>query len=94
MSNFDPNAILRGAQLTVVGGKHLQQTVACLDSLTDRIKPTEHYRIQNSLPPSTIDRLLWPLQLVSLSVSLSPFLYVLYVPFFHNHAKDDHLTTP
>ena len=23
MSNFDPNAILRGAQLTVVGGKHI-----------------------------------------------------------------------
>lgn len=58
MSNFDPNAILRGAQLTVVGGKHNQQTVACLRSLTDRSKPTEHYRTQNSLPLSTTDKLL------------------------------------
>ena len=24
MSNFDPNAIIRGAQLTVVGGEHVQ----------------------------------------------------------------------
>jgi hypothetical protein len=30
MSNFDPNAILRGAQLTVVGGKDVQPTVVCL----------------------------------------------------------------
>jgi hypothetical protein len=29
MSNFDPNAIIRGAQLTLVGGiAHLHQTVA------------------------------------------------------------------
>ena len=28
MSNFDPNAILRGAQLTVVGGLPLQNLAA------------------------------------------------------------------
>jgi hypothetical protein len=78
MSNFDPNAILRGAQLTVVGGKSVQSTVACLYSLTDTSKPTEHCRTRNSSPLSTTDRLLWLLQLVSLSVSLSAFLYAFH----------------
>jgi hypothetical protein len=27
MSNFDPNAILRGAQLTLVGGTHVRSVM-------------------------------------------------------------------
>jgi hypothetical protein len=32
MSNFDPNAILRGAQLTLVGGKSLSEAAEAADA--------------------------------------------------------------
>jgi hypothetical protein len=54
---------------------NVQSTVACLHSLTDTTKPTEHCRTPNSSPLSTTDRLLWLLQLVSPFVSSSAFPY-------------------
>ena len=49
MSNFDPNAILRGAQLTVVGGSQPKNPISALKAERD-----------TSIPRSAKP---WPLQI-------------------------------
>ena len=48
MSNFDPNAILRGAQLTVVGGSRPINSKAALKAeiLSSIPRPTESRSLQ------------------------------------------------
>jgi hypothetical protein len=62
MSNFDPNAILRGAQLTVVGGMWLGERKKDFGSMKNSWKWRQHselYRIQACLNMSIIVRPPW-----------------------------------
>ena len=58
MSNFDPNAIIRGAQLTVVGGEHVPVAVESSwgQLLTDVVQRSERCRIRGSSSMSITDR--------------------------------------
>ena len=58
MSNFDPNAILRGAQLTLVGGKWSGGSFEGFEADTSKSQHTAPSKIQNSLPQITTVKLL------------------------------------
>jgi len=78
MSNFDPNAIIRGAQLTLVGGMKSSFDLFFGDGLlTLRIQRIEPSRTLASLRPITIGKLpLQSPQVWSFAFS-SPFLFSL-----------------
>lgn len=61
VSNFTLNAILRGAQLTVVGGRHVRNTSQELLLIMES-KLFEPCRIRACSHQSIISKLLWPLQ--------------------------------
>ena len=56
MSNFDPNAIVRGAQLTLVGGMSIPQYHE-YDVIDQHFQHTELYKTPISLPRTTIVKL-------------------------------------
>lgn len=53
MSNFDPNAIVRGAQLTVVGGQFAGSPVLARANIWQR---TERFRTHDFLPQTITDK--------------------------------------
>ena len=65
MANFDPNAMLRGAQLTVVGGQSISQLGAT--DVADVVKPIVPCRILVYLLQIITGRLLSQSALVLLS---------------------------
>lgn len=78
-SHFDINAILRGIELTLVGGKADESrrwprpwpSAIKRGTDTDIVQPTELFRIQACSPLTTTDRLLLPWQLALPSVWVS-----------------------
>lgn len=55
---FDINAILRGIELTMVGGNSLHDPSECIGPVTDIVQPTELCRTLACSPPTITGRLL------------------------------------
>lgn len=77
-SHFDINAILRGIELTLVGGVYSEvQVPSCCLALTPTLQQTELFKIQACSPVNTTSRPPMPLQRALSSVCLSMFRCVL-----------------
>lgn len=81
LSHFDVNTVIRGAQLTLVGGKQtriLRRAIQLVMlTMIPSFKPIEPFRTPPSSQTITTARPPWLLELVSPSDSSSPFPWVL-----------------